>query len=128
MEDAISISILVIAAHDTLREALAGLLRREVSSADVQATANPAEAVAAAARQHPDLIVLDTHRLADWSKLCYCLHAASDDSKLAVLHGTLPEKQDGTPSLPATHLDKSTRATDLVHELLKVAAVEPALC
>jgi CheY-like chemotaxis protein len=118
------ISVLVVAGHDALREALAGLLNREVITGDVRATGNRAEALATAARQHPDLIVIDTHRLADWRDLCHDLHAASDDSKLAVLHGKLPGKQDATPLLPASHLDKSTRATDLVHELLKVAAIE----
>jgi DNA-binding response OmpR family regulator len=119
-----TISVLLIAGHDSFRDALCALLTRQAFVADVEATPDRAEGIALAGQQYPNLIVLDTFRLKNWDQLCRELQSVSASSKLAVLHSRAEDGLALLPPLGVTYVDKNVRASSLVRQLLSVAGVE----
>lgn len=119
------ISVLLVDDHDVVREGLRALLRRAPGVEVVGEAATAADAVAAAARLSPDVVVLDV-RLPDGSGIEVCRDIRAQRSETHVLMLTSYADDEALFASimagAAGYLLKETRAADLLAAITATAA------
>lgn len=119
------ISVLLVDDHDVVREGLRALLRRAPGVEVVGEAATAADAVAAAARLSPDVVVLDV-RLPDGSGIEVCRDIRAQRAETHVLMLTSYADDEALFASimagAAGYLLKETRAADLLAAISATAA------
>jgi DNA-binding NarL/FixJ family response regulator len=125
-----TLSLLVVDDHEVVRQGLVALLGRRPEFHVVAEAGTAAEAVAAARRFHPDLVVMDV-RLPDGSGIeaCRDIRAERPDTRVVILT-SYPDEDAVLSAIVAGasgYLLKQVRARDLVAALEAVGRGESLL-
>ena len=117
------VSLALFSLHEGVLQALQALLSRDSFIDLIVATQDPKTLVDCVEGLRPRVTIIDDFMLPDLASLCGDIQASFDGTRMIILRSALDATYDSIPAGDSITLQKPVRASQLVSELRRLAAV-----